>query len=421
MDPIWDYATVPQMANVFVLGCFERWVSIYLQAVRGLNLSWALIESGRAGPRVAVIGGGFAGLACAAGLGRKGVEVTLFEQNRELLQTQKHNRVRSIHPHIHEWPRAGSLEVRAGLPILDWHAGISADMAEEVLRQFAAVVEKAKIRVITGTKVTLDGSAVGWSGGSENFDAVILALGVGVEKSFGNLPLKSYWSDDSIAKIGPHKTHLVTGIGEGGVIDALYLRLTNFSHLEIAQRLAEIPGMNEVEESLLEIEDDIEGLDDHEANGVLWNRYQLLPVPAAVDELLRQRARKDTSVTLNGPEPHALASRADILNRFLISRLIAIGELQYLPGRIHDILEGNRVIFDRTGILGGTAASERLASLADGRETLPFDEIEIRHGTYPALKVGFPDVWERYHPVRVTLPHLVPEPMWPEDWFTMVE
>jgi hypothetical protein len=398
MDPIWDYARVPDMPHVYVCGCFERWVSIYLQAVRGLNLSWALVESGRA-KRVAVIGGGFAGLAAAAGLGHKGVEVTLFEQNRELLQTQRNNRVRSIHPHIHEWPRPGSLEVRAGLPLLEWHAGLSADMATEVLRQFAAEVERSPIRVITGAKpITLNGNAVTWNGGTEAFDAIILALGVGVEKSFGNLPLKSYWSDDSIATIGPYKRHLVTGVGEGGVIDALYLRLKNFSHLEMAQRLAEIPGMKEVEAELLEIESDLEGLDDHEANGVMWQRYNLLPVPAAVDALLKQRARSDTWVTLNGPEPHALAARADILNRFLISRLLALGELKYLPGRIVDIQPGNRVIFEPTA-------------------SIPFDEIEIRHGTYPALKVGFPEVWERYHPVRVKLPHLVPEPMWPAGWF----
>jgi hypothetical protein len=398
MDPIWEYARVPDLPDVYVCGCFERWVSIYLQAVRGFNLAWALVDANRARGRVAVIGGGFAGLAAAAGLGRKGVAVTLFEQNRELLQTQRNNRVRSIHPHIHEWPRKGSLEVQAGLPLLDWHAGLSADMAAEVLRQFAAEVERGRIRVITGSKVQLKGTSVAWSAGEENFDAVILALGVGVEKSFGRLPLKSYWSDDSIATIGPYKTHLVTGIGEGGVIDALYLRLASFSHLEIAQRLAEIPGMTAVEAALLEIESDVEELDDHEANGVLWQRYNLLEIPPAVDELLKARARRDNSVTLNGPEPHALAARADILNRFLISRLLAIGELAYLPGKIVDILEGNRVVFDTN-------------------ETVAFDEIEIRHGTYPALKVGFPEVWERYHPMRIKLPHLVPVPMWPQDWF----
>src|SRR5262245_56495822 len=104
-EAILPYALVPGMPGIYVCGCFERWVSIHLQAVRGLNLAWALCESGRIGPgaRAVVVGGGFAGLAAAAGLGWKGVRVTLLERGPALLHTQKNNRVRHIHPHIHEW------------------------------------------------------------------------------------------------------------------------------------------------------------------------------------------------------------------------------------------------------------------------------------------------------------------------------
>src|SRR5205085_9447013 len=102
MEHVLAYARVPGWPQVFVCGCYERWVSIYLQSVRGLDLAWALTAGGQvgAGARVAVIGGGFAGLCSAAGLGRKGARVTVFERSAELLQTQRHNRVRSIHPHI---------------------------------------------------------------------------------------------------------------------------------------------------------------------------------------------------------------------------------------------------------------------------------------------------------------------------------
>jgi glycine/D-amino acid oxidase-like deaminating enzyme len=390
MEHVLLYAVVPEMPGMYVCGCFERWVSIYLQAVRGLNLAWALVESGRAGARVAVVGGGFAGLSAAAGLGRKGVSVTLFERNPQLLHTQRNNRVRSIHPHIHEWPRPGALEPRAGLPLLDWTAGISADMAGEVLRQFDAEVLRSHIVVRPGSR---EPDLAG-------FDAVILALGVGVEKSFGKLPLRSYWSDDTIAQVRPGlRHHLVTGIGEGGVIDALYLRLRDFSHGEIAARLAEIEGMAAVESALLEIEHHIEKLDDLEANRVLSDGYARLPVPARVDELLRQRARPDTRVTLNGPEVHPLAARADMLNRFLISRLVALGELDYLSGKISDISEDFEVTLD-------------------SGERRKFDDVEIRHGTVPALKAGFPEVWERYYPTRVKLPHLTPQPSWPDGYFT---
>jgi hypothetical protein len=394
MEQVLAYALVPEMPNVYVCGCFERWVSIYLQSLRGLNLAWALTESGRVTPsqRAAVVGGGFAGLACAAGLGRKGMAVTLFELHPQLLHTQRQNRVRSIHPHIHEWPRQGALDPRAGLPLLDWHAGISAEMASEVLRQFDAEVSRSRIEVRTGAR-NLRLSDLG-------FDTVVLALGVGVEKSFGNLPLKSYWSDDTIAEVhpGPVRHHLVTGIGEGGVIDALYLKLERFSHAEIAARLAEIPAMQKVEAALLALEEQLAPLDDLTANAVLWEGHGALEVPAEVDALLRQRARRDTRVTLNGPEPHPLAARADILNRFLISRLVALGELEYRPGKISDIASDFTVTFD-------DGKSER------------FDEVEIRHGTFPALKSGFPEVWERYHPARVKLPHLTPAPAWPDGYF----
>jgi hypothetical protein len=393
MEHVLPYALVPDFPNVYVCGCFERWVSIYLQSVRGLNLAWALSESGRLerGARVAVVGGGFAGLTCAAGLGQRGMRVTLFEKGAQLLHTQRQNRVRSIHPHIHEWPRPGSLEPRAGLPLLDWRAGISAEMAAEVLRQFDAEAARSRIEVRTGVGPTL---------AQLDHDAVILALGVGVEKSFGALPLRSYWSDDTIAEVrpGPPRHHLVTGIGEGGVIDALYLRLAGFSHAEMAARLTEIPEMRAVEAALIEIESQIAALDDAAANAVLWDGYRRLPVPPEVDALLRRRARPDTRVTLNGPEPHPLAARADILNRFLISRLMLAGELDYLPGKIADI------------------SADYQVTLEDGTR-MRFDDIEIRHGTFPALKAGFPEVWERYHPARVKLPHLTPAPSWPEGYF----
>jgi hypothetical protein len=137
----------------------------------------------------------------------------------------------------------------------------------------------------------------------------------------------------------------------------------------------------------------------------LWERYAALPVPTEADALLRDRARRDTRVTLNGPEPHPLAARADVLNRFLISRLIAIGELAYLPGKILDLQP------DGAGYA---------ATLDDGTHHA-FDEVEIRHGTVPALKSGFPDVWDSYHPARLQLPHLTPEPAWPDGWFQTPE
>jgi uncharacterized protein (DUF952 family) len=392
---------------VFVCGCFERWVSIHLQATRGLDLAWAMIETGAiaAGARVAVVGGGFAGLAAAAALGRKGARVTLLERAPTLLASQRDNHVRWIHPHLHEWPRPGAQEPRAGLPLLDWTAGLASAVAAEVLAGFAAEVARSAIDVRCGVgALTLTATGDGPRLGDERFDAVVLALGVGVEKSFGALPLASYWADAEIATVtsaAAPRHHLVTGIGEGGVIDTLYLRLGGFAHAELAARLAAIDGMAAVEAALLTIEDELVGLADAEAGAHLVARHAALAVPPAVDALLASRLRADTLVTLNGPEAAPLAPRADIFNRFLLARLLALGAVRYRPGAVEDVAP--------------TAAGWRVR-LATG-EALEVDRVHVRHGTVPSLRAGFPAVWAAYEPVRRGLPHLTPRPWWPTGYF----
>src|SRR5262249_11005465 len=176
------------MPGVVVCGALERWVSIYLQQVRALNLAWALTSTAR--PRKAcVVGGGFAGLTVAAGLARRGVAVTLLERDDVLLAAQRTNRVRWIHPHIHDWPRPGGGEPRAGLPVCDWSAALSADVAAQVLAGFT---KEEGIDVVTGALgVSVDeGPRVAWRGqAAVRFDLVVLALGLGIERSFGALPL----------------------------------------------------------------------------------------------------------------------------------------------------------------------------------------------------------------------------------------
>lgn len=52
---------------IYVLGSFERRVTLYAQQVRALNLAFVLFDTGRLTPgaTVAVIGGGASGLTAA--------------------------------------------------------------------------------------------------------------------------------------------------------------------------------------------------------------------------------------------------------------------------------------------------------------------------------------------------------------------
>jgi hypothetical protein len=106
-------------------------------------------------------------------------------------------------------------------------------------------------------------------------------------------------------------------------------------------------------------------------------------------------------VTLNGPERFALAPRADILNRFLISRLLRLGGLEYASGVVEDVSAN------------GDGWKVRLA----GGRVIDVDRVNVRHGTVPSLAAAFPAVWDAYSPVRRSLPHLTPRPSWPEGYF----
>jgi len=50
-----------------------------------------------------------------------GNDVTLYDPAASILQLQSAS-PRLLHPHIYEWPRLGSLDDHAGLPVLDWSA-----------------------------------------------------------------------------------------------------------------------------------------------------------------------------------------------------------------------------------------------------------------------------------------------------------
>ncbi|MEW6282646.1 MAG: FAD-dependent oxidoreductase [Candidatus Eremiobacterota bacterium] len=386
MSDVLEAARVPGSAGLFVLGCFERNVSIYLQQVRALNLAWGLRDAGR----VAVIGGGFAGLTAAAGLTALGVRVSLFERQPELLSLQRGNRVRWIHPHIHEWPRPGAEDPQAGLELLDWQAGYAGDVAQRIVGEFS------RFDVDLRLNASCDLSE-GWTVNGDPFEAVVLAVGLGVEKTFGKVPLHSYWLDRTIATpSATRKEVFVSGCGEGGLIDTLYLRLRDFRHDAVCRDC--LRDVEPLRRALLDVESGVENADPREAGALLTAAYQQLEVPPRVDDCLRARLREDTRVTLNSPTPDFLTNKADILNRFLISRLVRMGAVEHVAGRLTQV-EDDRVRLD-TGL--------------DRR----FDQVLIRHGTEPALRSDFARFWLPYYEHRKGTPFQVPVPAWPRGAFS---
>lgn len=384
-----DHLEVPAEPNVFVLGCFEQRVTLWAQQHRALNLIFSLHQVGRLpkGTRVAVIGGGVAGLTVTAAAHQKECRITLFERQPLLLHLLQGNHTRWVHPRIYDWPAPGSEEAVAGLPLLDWEAGPAGDVAEQILDGFRRTAAGCRVlcgvedvRVAPGSGPT---RRVEWNGKSEEFDLVILAVGFGIERTVSPLPILSYWRDDSLHQpvMTPGiRSFLVSGCGDGGLTDLLRIRIAQFRHERLVRDLLSDAGIDSLKARLLEIEQDLPSIEESAQPAWLNERYRTLPVPPSFDMKLRDRIRKDTDATLNGTGPLPLHAGSSVLNRFLAGRLVSLGIVDYEPtqiAKIEAIPAGYEVHF--------------------GSElTRPFNHVVIRHGPEPAVK-GFPSVWA-HHP-----------------------
>jgi hypothetical protein len=148
-----NYCIAPR--SLYAVGIFDTGVTVYSQQIRALNLVWALIESGRvpaaaaevaAEPnlKIAIVGGGFAGLTVAAGLLKKRAvaKITIFEEPDTLLPLQQGSDSRWLHPWIYDWPGEGSQASVAMLPVLNWTAARASDVVVQILSEWTTIVDR---------------------------------------------------------------------------------------------------------------------------------------------------------------------------------------------------------------------------------------------------------------------------------------
>ena len=387
---------VPGEPGVFVLGSLERRVTLYSQQVRALNLIHALFEQGRLrqGERVAVVGGGGAGIMAAAGASLKGCKVSLLEQMQTLLPLFQGNRTRWLHPHIYDWPEVGSENDQADLPVLNWRAGLAGEVASQILDEFNVLSSRLGVQVYYDVKdLTVQpdqgkGCLLSWNTTRfhrERFSAVVLAVGFGLERHMEGVKYFSYWDNDNLHQPlrdpnSPLRRYLVSGTGDGGLVDLFRVRIEDFRHEVVVKKFLSAPSLEEVKRALLVIEDDVQKkrLTDDE----IYERYLALPVPTALDDSLSRYLRKDTEAVLNGLDESPLSARACTLNRFLASRLLHIkGGATYKSGEF-------KVSRDERGYEVGFSNS-------NSNRTERFDDIIVRHGPQPALEKGFQSIWSR--------------------------
>ena len=407
---------VPRQPNVFALGNFARQVTFASQQARAFNLIWALFRTSRLAEndKVAVIGAGLGGLTAAVAALAKGCHVDIFEHASQPCPLQRGNDIRFVHPNILRWPEDGSDKASTDFPYLNWTAAtvrgvikqidlqwnLRASKNNRLLRKFfnyrvnRLYVSPSKSgpqkpwlsanRVLDGLAVgdeTSDGTTPGYV--EFAYDAVVLAVGFGEERSVTGVPFLSYWENDSLHQETGRgqRSVLVSGVGDGGLIDALRLRLQNFDHAAFVREFLNIAESSTLVAGLRQVETDLRPqASSPDISLQLQARYDLITVPSKVEAYFRRRKRNDTTVTLNSPAAGPLSFKASLLNRYATYLAMRYADLHYLSGR---------VVAERSDSGGFRIALERddIGTREDG----PFDLVIVRHGPQNVIGRLIPD------------------------------
>jgi hypothetical protein len=430
----------------FTIGPFFRnGVTLLKQQVRALNLVYALTESDppllSQHQSVAVIGGGIAGVTAAAAAVSLGSEVHLFEQRPVLCHLQHGCDTRYVHPNIYNWPRLGSDNPYAELPLLSWRAGTAAEVTEQIVTGFNELTNGAPHRFhlhLGATTRSADGCRVQWDnssgnprGGEKDFDLVILATGFGVEYGVGESSAQSYWRNDDLNQPTPGITSekrqlcFITGTGDGGLIDLLRCRIKGFNQGWILSELIQMDASILVE-SLRRIAIDWNDLGVKFRIGRerwLFERFNSLnqiKLLSGLKERVEERLRGDTTAILNGrastfAEALSLDS-ASLFNTLVAFLLYDLEAFSYVNGCCQPTEVDDEVTIEQNPL--NEMDKPR-------RVTYKVDRLIIRHGTdlkkgLQMLSIKDKDIEDLKSRQRTDDDFDSLERLWPAGWWSEV-
>jgi hypothetical protein len=389
--------------NRFILGTFERGITVYRQQIRALNLVYSLVEARASGRkvippmcRITVIGGGAFGSTVAAAAAFANFHVTLVERRESLLHLQRGCDTRWLHPRFYDWPSPEADSQMARLPFLDWTASSAGNVAVQIDRELTdlqsdALYGRLDIDLgISDLRVERTKSGlyeVRYRAIDEQYirpcEVVIYAVGFGIESNHGNND--SYWRNDRYAQSDlnfkdKRIRYFISGFGDGGLVDIFRLTIRDFRY----ERIFDEMFLGQARSFFVALD----GLrrSPSERRGSLYDKFFAFEqgkFAAAIDKAkteLRKRLRSDTAVTLNGTAASfrlGLSLRdVSFSNALLVYLLFRLGVLNFRSGRIADANSTN------AKFLGTGGRKNRPVSLKS------FGECIIRHGTdrHSALK-----------------------------------
>ena len=421
-----------ERTSIYVLGCFERTKTFAAQHGRALTLIHALHVSNRVQPdtRLVVVGAGISGLTAAVAAAMTGIRVQLIDAEPEgkALKHLAGGAHRYIHPNSYDWPLNEFDQQSSELPFFTWSAadaGVVVDKINEAFSERSAEVERrygeARILRKCGRRVSLIETI-----GAEHRvyfehdgdpdkdlefivgDIVVLATGfekepdiagrpdgdgwlLARERSPHDRPLRSepalapfilsrgYWEDDSKAfdrvkqgalPQGERKYVIVSGQGDGALIDILRLAIKNFDHGDITQRLCFGPTGTEEDErrfkrysnmghAMLRVtssDEFAQAQTNREREKLIEEAFAVYPIRELYD-LLGIELDPDIRIINITKSGSPFIAQSSTANKLLVWSLYMNRRIEFITGRVH------RVSIDRHGPPRCSDGAEALGKL----------------------------------------------------------
>jgi hypothetical protein len=249
---------------------------------------------------------------------------------------------------------------------------------------------------------------------TDSYHAVFVAVGFGPEATtIPAFPPRSYWSDAGVPENPKYaqevRRTLVSGNGDGGLIDFSASALNDFDHGELVDLVTSFPGSEAVGESILSIDDEASSSATYDIAAMYDARLKPELTSTGLIRDVKHRLRGNTHTTLH--------TRTDQLFRLDTARLNRI--LAYLVLKAG--VDGAAGVAHKRGHLA--PSSEPPVSTVPGHwfnlegEDLRFDEVLLRHGPDPGKAFeGLEDIrvayeaahlsWLREDPARQGQPSL---------------
>ena len=395
LEELINAAGIPGKGGLYFVGPFTPRITFFSQQVRALRLAHALDKLGyfKTGQGIGVVGAGAAGATMAVALALLGHQVTLFDKSDKILHLQSGS-ARLLHPHIYEWPQYGSLDDRAGLPILDWSAGKGSAVVPALRTEFATLCAGLpNLDFKKGFALTklepLDGE---WALTFEtdgkldhrNVDHVFLTMGFGDELPCGAVNPEDYWKPSAVGTNSTEAvkgtTYVVSGNGDGALTVILGLLIQDFEHDGFTREFLNFSKPGKLREAADKVYAGKALYTDVEAE----LRAIVLPVlrQYGVTDGIRKKLRTDRIVTVNTHGPLFAAGQASQLNQCMLLALLEAGQAASIKVTRSEGFVTDCTASDAGVMLTGTAIDK----VAD---TNAYKHAILRHG---------PNIKQRYSP-----------------------